>query len=93
MAERITTDREAAALLTVGRKLGRDRHQDGWVEEVGTRIKKWRGHYYIYERNADGDDVRRHKTITLGAKARMRKGDAQEILDAIGIKVMVTLSA
>jgi hypothetical protein len=26
----------------------RIRHQDGWVEERGSRVKRWYGHYYRY---------------------------------------------
>jgi hypothetical protein len=26
----------------------RARHQDGWVEERGSRVRQWYGHYYRY---------------------------------------------
>src|SRR5215470_1662125 len=38
----------------------RTRHQEGWVEERGTRQKRWYGHYYIYEIDASGKETRRH---------------------------------
>ena len=28
------------------KQMPRDRHQQGWVEETGKRVKKWRGLYY-----------------------------------------------
>ena len=62
---------------------GRDRHQRGRVEAVGTRVKKWRGHYYIYERQPDGSEVRHHKTVTLGLKASLKKWEAQAELQKI----------
>lgn len=61
----------------------RDRHQNGRVEEVGKRIKRWRGHYYIYTRQADGTEKRRHKTVSLGLKSKVRKWEAEKALRRI----------
>jgi hypothetical protein len=58
----------------------RPRHQQGWVEEVGKQVKKWRGHYYVYLRREDGSEQRCHKTVTLGPKARLRKREAEQKL-------------
>jgi integrase len=61
----------------------RDRHQAGRVEEVGKRVKKWKGHYYIYVREADGSERRAHKAVMLGDKAKMKKWEAEKALQAI----------
>lgn len=60
--------------------MSRDRHQDGWVEECGGRVKKWRGHYYVYERQADGSEKRRHRSLILGPRARLKKWEAEQAL-------------
>jgi integrase len=67
-------------LKAVGRHMSRDRYQGGRVELVGKRVKKWRGHYYVYEKQADGTEIRRHRNILLGFKAQMDKGEARSRL-------------
>jgi len=57
--------------------MGRDRYQDGRVELVGKRVKKWRGHYYVHEKQPDGSEIRRHRNCLLGMKAEMDKGEAR----------------
>jgi len=52
----------------------RIRHQEGWVEERGPRLY---GHYYIYQRNPAGKEVRRHVGLALGAKAKLPKHEAR----------------
>jgi hypothetical protein len=32
----------------VGRHLGRGRHENGWVEKTGKKVKRWRGYYHVY---------------------------------------------
>jgi integrase len=61
----------------------RSRHQDGWIEERGTRQRIWYGHYYIYLTDASGQEKRRHVGVKLGEKATMRKWEAEEKLRAI----------
>src|SRR5579862_7984616 len=62
----------------------RTRHQDGWVEERGSRVKTWFGHYYRYENNpVTGEEIRRHVGVKLGEKSRMRKFEAQDKLRGI----------
>jgi integrase len=61
----------------------RARHQDGWVEERGGRIRKWYGHYYVYEANEQGKEVRRHRGIYLGEKSKLRKWAAEDKLRKI----------
>lgn len=58
----------------------RDRYQHGRVEEIGKRVKKWKGHYYVYERQLDGSEKRRHRAVILGLKAEMTKGKAEDKL-------------
>jgi integrase len=80
-------DREAIvdvrSILNAGRHMGRDRYQEGRVESVGKRVKKWRGHFYIYEKQADGTEIRRHRNILLGFKADIDKGQAKARLREI----------
>lgn len=57
--------------------MARDRYQEGRVVPVGKRVKKWRGHFYVYEKQADGSEIRRHRNILLGLKADMDKGEAK----------------
>ena len=61
----------------------RTRHQDGWVEERGTRVRRYYGHYYLYQQNCSGKEVRRHVGVQLGEKATMRKWEAEEKLRKI----------
>lgn len=59
------------------------RSQQGRVEEVGKRLRQWRGHYFVYVRREDGSEVRKHKIVNLGPKAQMRKFEAQKKLREI----------
>jgi len=61
----------------------RTRHQNGWVEERGSRHKRWYGHYYIYEADASGKETRRHIGVQLGEKAKLRKWEAEDKLRKI----------
>ena len=55
--------------LNIGRHMPRDRHQRGWVEETGKRLRKYKGHYYVYVIDADGKERRKHREADLGLKA------------------------
>src|SRR5579872_1652625 len=57
----------------------RTRHQDGRVEVRGKK-KRWYGTYYVYVRDAAGNEVRRHVGIALGDKAKLCKYEAKEKL-------------
>jgi integrase len=70
-------------LKEIGRGMGRDRYQEGSLVLVGKRVKKWRGHFYVYRRQADGSEVRRFRNILLGLKAEMDKGAARTKLREI----------
>jgi hypothetical protein len=62
----------------------RTRHQDGWVEERGGRVRKWYGHYFEYVTDAEGKETRVHRGIYLGEKAKLNKWEAEKKLrDAI----------
>lgn len=58
----------------------RSRHQTGWVEERGRDVKRWYGHYYIYELDESGKEIRQHIGVVLGQKAKLRKWEAEKIL-------------
>jgi integrase len=58
----------------------RTRHQDGWVEERGRRVKRWYGHYFVYQSDESGKETRRHLGVHLGEKAKLRKWEAEEKL-------------
>ena len=57
----------------------KERHQNGCVEEVGKRVKKWKGHYYTY----DADGKRHHRSADLGKKAGKKKWQAEAELQRI----------
>lgn len=59
--------------------MARERHQNGWVEEVGKRVKKWKGHWNPYRE----DGTRGHSSRILGEKSKMRKWEAEEALRKI----------
>jgi integrase len=58
----------------------RSRHQNGWLELSGKRLKRWYGHYTLYERDAEGKEKRRHIRIELGEKGKLCKWKAEEKL-------------
>jgi integrase len=70
---------------TAARQLARktSRNQHGWVEAFGTRVKKWKGHYFVYVRQTDGGEKRVHKSVDLGARAAITKADAEDALRRI----------
>ncbi len=67
-------------LRKIGRHMPRTRHQEGWVEEVGKKVRKWKGHYFVYVRQADGAEKRSHRAVVLGLKADLRKWEAEQKL-------------
>ncbi len=77
----------------VGKHLGRSRHQRGWVEETGKRVRNWKGHFYVYERQPDGTEKRRHRAVILGPKSQMKKWEAERRLQAIIDKESVGTNA
>jgi len=74
---------EVKSILSAERHKGRDRYQEGRVVLVGKHIKKWRGHFYVYQKQADGSEVRRHRNIRLGLKSEMDRGEAKAKLREI----------
>ena len=67
----------------IAKHMPRDRHQDGWVEEVGKHVRKWKGHWYEYYVNEAGQEKRRHHAPILGLKSKMRKWEAEAALRGI----------
>jgi integrase len=65
------------SIQKAGLHMARDRYQEGRVVLVSKRVKKWRGHFYVYQTQADGSEIRRHRNILLGLKAEMDKGQAK----------------
>jgi integrase len=61
----------------------RSRHQEGWVEERGNRLRRWYGHYYICTRDETGKEKRRHVGVSLGDKSKLRKWEAEQELRKI----------
>jgi integrase len=55
----------------------RSRHQEGSVQLRGHEVKRWYGHFYVYERDEQGTEKRRHRGVHLGLKAKMRKFEAE----------------
>jgi hypothetical protein len=65
------------SILSRGRHMGRERYQEGRVVLVGKHVKKWPGHFYVYERLAGGSEIRRFRNVQLGLKAEMDKAQAR----------------
>ena len=61
----------------------KSRHQEGRVEEVGKRVRKWRGHYFIYVVDANGKEQRKHRNVTLGPRSELKKWQAEQRLREI----------
>src|SRR5437762_3514990 len=70
-------------LKNIGRHMSRDRYQHGWVEETGKKVKKWKGHYYVYVLTIDGKEKRKHRSVVLGLKGEMRKWEGERELAKI----------
>jgi integrase len=68
------------SILAAGRHMGRERYQEGRVVLVGKHIKKWRGHFYVYQRQPDGSEVRRFRNVYHGLKSEIDKGQARVML-------------
>ena len=68
------------SILSPGKHMGRDRYQEGSLVSIGKLVKKWRGHFYVYEKQADGSEKRRFRNVLLGLKSEMDKGQAKQKL-------------
>ncbi len=44
---------------------GRPRGQEGHVQKIGRKVKKWRLHWFVYELNEEGKEIRRHKSRVI----------------------------
>lgn len=77
-------EQEALALRASARRAGRVRGQGGHVKPVGKAPRKtWRGFYYVYERDVDGVEMRRHRSATIGLVSEFTKTQAREKLREI----------
>lgn len=45
---------------------GRPRGQEGHVEKVGDKVKKWQIHWFVYELDEAGKEVRKHRSRVVG---------------------------
>lgn len=70
-------------MLAKARTGHRSRFQRGWVEMTGLKTKKWKGHFYTYEKGTDGKDRRVHRAVIVGLKSEMGKKDAERILQEV----------
>ena len=58
----------------------RERHENGWVELVGKREKKWKGFYHDYVLRADGSARRQQRKRIIGTKAEIpTKAEAEDL--------------
>lgn len=57
--------------------MGRERYQEGRLVLVGKHVKKWRGHFYVYQKQADGSEIRRFRNVHLGLKSDIDKAEAR----------------
>jgi integrase len=75
------------SILSAGRHMGRDRYQEGRLVLVGRHVKKWRGHFYVYQKQSDGSEIRRFRNVHLGLKAEMDKSEARaKLRDMIALE-------
>jgi hypothetical protein len=82
--EHLISPEEGGCIVSTFRRTRmRLRHQDGWVEERGTKSKRWYGHYYRYLTTPEGKEIRRHIGVMLGEKSEMRKFEAVDKLRKI----------
>lgn len=60
---------------------GRPRGQEGHVQKIGTKVKKWRLHWFVYELDDNGREVRRHRSRVIarcpGGPANLSLADRQ----------------
>ena len=61
----------------------RSRHQNRRIEERGTHVKRWYGHYYVYMRDETGKETRHHVGVSLAEKSKLRKWEAEDRLRKI----------
>jgi hypothetical protein len=70
------------ALLTLGKHMPRQRHQNGSVEKTKTKPSRWNGPYAIYVIEG-GEEKRKSRETILGLVSEMTKADAEEKLRKI----------
>ncbi|MDQ2777533.1 MAG: tyrosine-type recombinase/integrase [Acidobacteriota bacterium] len=73
-------------LITSHVKRGRERGQNGTLQIVGKTRKRWRGHYWVYEIQPDGRELRKHKSLVLGFRSEMTRQQAKDALRQLIVK-------
>jgi integrase len=63
-------------------KRGRERGQNGYLDVVGKKVKRWRGHYVIYE-SREGTEFRKHKAVIIGLRSQLTRKQAADALRGI----------
>ena len=63
--------------------MSRERYQRGSLKKVGKTRKMWRGRWHVYVKQADGFETLCKREKILGAVAELKRGQAQEKLDAL----------
>jgi integrase len=63
--------------------MARERYQRGSLKKVGKTRKMWRGRWHVYVKQADGSETLCKREKILGAVAELKRGQAQEKLDAL----------
>ncbi len=58
-------------------------YQKGTVYPMGSREKKWYGKFRVYLRDREGKEVEKTRKVVLGLKSKLRKWEAEEILQQI----------
>ncbi len=65
----------------IGGAGGRPRGQEGYVEKVGEKVKKWRLHWHVYELDENGKEARKHRSRVVarcpGGPAKLNLIDAK----------------
>ena len=64
-------------LFGLGAHMTRARWQNGALYVTGKRVKQWRGRYWTYVIDDQGNEKRRYHWVTLGRVADMTKGAAR----------------
>ena len=74
--EELVADRgQRRSHTLLGRQMVTERYQDGRVVLVGKHLRKCRGHFYVYQHQADASEVRRFRSVHFGLKSDMDKGN------------------
>lgn len=79
MSERLLELQTEFDFGSLGRQMPRERHQNGWVEKTGKKVKTWTGFWYVYVVE-EGVEKRRERSKVLGKCGEVSKGEAEDAL-------------